>query len=351
MNKRILYSGCFFLILILSCAGQSGKKEIPQNQRGDIRIMFYNTENFFDTRDDSLTNDNEFLPVSDKHWTYQRYENKRLNTYKTIAAIGESEAPEIICMSEVENRQVLSDLIYKTPLEKYPYAVIHYDSPDIRGIDVGMLYRKDKLSVLSSQPIRIVFPDNITRKTRDILYARLCTSRSDTLHLFVNHWPSRRGGEEESEGYRQQVASVLSHKVDSILSCNPGAKIIITGDFNDEPSNKSLVATLGAATPAESINSKKLYNLSGLLAVNCQCGTYRYKSEWNMLDQFIVSGALLNEKSTIHTCNSCLHIADFPFLLSEEKKYGGTKPYRTYQGPKYLGGFSDHLPIYLDLFY
>jgi predicted extracellular nuclease len=354
MNASKIKISLLFLLmpasLPLTCIAQT-KDAVNQGVRGDLRIMFYNTENLFDTKDDSMTNDEEFLPGSEKNWTEARYQAKLLNIFKTIAAVGEKEAPEIICFAEIENRKVLNDLIRRTPLDKYPYRVIHYDSPDRRGIDVAVIYRSDLLGELDSKPIGIRFSFDSAASTRDILYVKLNTTRSDTIQLFVNHWPSRRGGEKQSEVNRAYVASVLRAKVDSLFHRNPASKIIITGDFNDEPQDKSLSVHLKAESFHDSVAADSIYNLSKLLLENCKCGTYRYKAEWNMLDQFLVSGSLLSARKSLHTCPECLHIGNYEFLHTEDKKYGGIKPFRTYQGPKYIGGFSDHLPIYLDLFY
>lgn len=320
-------------------------------ERGDIRIMFYNVENYFDTHDDTLTADEEFLPESEKNWNLFRYREKTLNLFKTLVAVGESRPPEIICFAEIENKRVLYELIRNTPLDKYKFEIIHFDSPDIRGIDVGLIFRKDLIHKIASQKINISFPFNSKRTTRDILYFKGLTANSDTLHIFINHWPSRRGGQQVSEPYRIYAAQVLRSKCDSILNLNSCANIIITGDFNDEPYNKSLSQALGAVSAEEQYHCSSLYNLSAMLGKECKCGTYRYRSHWNMLDQFIISGNLLLPQSNPKTGKECLHIAKFDFLLIEDKKYGGTKPFRTYQGPVYKGGFSDHLPIYLDLYY
>lgn len=313
--------------------------------------MFYNTENTFDTFNDTLFNDEEFLPESERRWTSTRYFNKLTNIFKTIAAIGEEEPPEIICLAEIENKRVLINLIQNTPLEKYNFEIVHYDSPDQRGIDVAVLCRRELIHVIGSKYIRINSSDNAIGKTRDILYLKISTNKADTIHLFVNHWPSRRGGKKQSEGKRLFVAKRLKQQVDSLLSVDPFSKIIITGDFNDEPKDHSLTQALQAELPNENIQSKLLYNLSGKMQAECDCGTYRFRTSWNMLDQFIVSGSLLKKGSGLHTCTDCLNIANFSFLLREDKKYGGMKPFPTYLGPSYQGGFSDHLPIYLDLFY
>jgi exonuclease III len=356
MNGLNKAKSSFILLLLVSgliitgCVFQKADAQ-PAKKRGDLRIMFYNTENSFDTFNDPVTNDEEFLPESERRWTPSRYYDKLTAIFKTIAAVGETSPPDIICFAEIENRKVLLDLLNKTPLEKYTYEIVHYDSPDQRGIDVAMLCRKDVIKPIFSQHLRISYSGNSENRTRDILYVKIQTNRSDTIHLFVNHWPSRRGGKTQSEGKRQFVAMKLKHKTDSILRTNPASKIIITGDFNDEPRDKSIFQSLNANLPGKNIQTDALYNLSGKMQADCNCGTYRYKANWDMLDQFIVSGSLLLSQHGLHTCIDCIDVADYDFLLREDKKYGGKKPFPTYQGPQYQGGFSDHLPIYLDLFY
>jgi len=341
MNRIFLTAVLIFLFCINFSYGQASP-----NKRGDIRIMFYNTENFFDTIDDPLTNDNEFLPGSAMKWNYGKYYKKVQSIYQVIAAVGEERPPEIIGFAEIENRKVLNDLIYKTPLEKYPYKIIHQESPDQRGIDVGLIYRSDIVKCLGSDFISIHFPGNENKKTRDILYFKALVN-NDTLHVFVNHWPSRLGGKKKSDSGRLWVAGVLKHKTDSLFKINPEAHIIITGDFNDEPQDKSLSSALGAANSSNQTSSTKLTNLSWNLKNNCKCGTYRFTNDWEMLDQFIVSSQLLNNSAF----SISLNIGKFDFLLKDDTKYGGYKPFRTYQGPSYKGGFSDHLPVYLDIYY
>ncbi len=337
-----------FSLQVLFCQSSFNNKE---NTRGDLRIMFYNTENLFDTFNDSLTNDEEFLPKGDKNWTYNRFRSKIINLYKTIVAIGENEPPEIICLAEVENKFVLLELINNTPLEKYSYEIVHFESPDRRGIDVGLLYRKDVIKSQTGHAIKIEFPNDLLKTTRDILYFEAVFNSGDTLYVFVNHWPSRVGGATKSEPFRMRAASVLRKSVDSLLFFNPCAQVIITGDFNDDPSNSSIKDSLQVKNSLAPFYCNKLYNLSERLSETCQCGTYRYRSTWNMFDQFIVSGALLTIDHGLKTCDTCIQIADFDFLLIDDEKFGGNKPYRTYLGPVYKGGFSDHLPIYLDLYY
>ncbi len=352
IKSKYLFPLPFLLVgLFSNTAFPQNNSLTSAGNRGDIRIMFYNVENYFDIYDDSLFADGEFLPGNDKNWNYYRYKEKTLHLFKTIAAIGETRPPEIICFAEIENKNVLFELTKNTPLEKYNFEIVHFESPDFRGIDVGLIFRSDVIQKLASQRIAVSFPSDPHRTTRDILHFKALVMRSDTLHVFVNHWPSRRGGQKASESKRMAAARILKEKTDSILLINPCANIVITGDFNDEPYDESLRVGFSALTLQENQECGILYNLSGLLRENCQCGTYRYGAHWNMLDQFIVSGKLLISDVGLRTCSECLQIAGFDFLLIEDKKYGGVKPFRTYQGPVYKGGFSDHLPIFLDLFY
>jgi hypothetical protein len=213
-----------------------------------------------------------------------------------------------------------------------------------------LLYLANKEKCLQSSFFEIIFPGNPKKKTRDILYFKGLVN-NDTIHVFINHFPSRKGGQKKSDPFRKLVASILRQKVDSLFKINPRANIIITGDFNDQPENKSLSVNLQALKVSENTEAGKLYNLSWVLKDKCKCGTYRLGAHWNMLDQFIVAGSLLNAKNNIITCEQCLHIGEFGFLLKEDKKYGGFRPYRTYLGPTYMGGFSDHLPVFLDLYF
>ncbi len=347
MNSQLKSLNILLLGLALTCQLFCQQHKALGN-RGDLRIMFYNTENFFDTINDPLHNDDEYLPGSPKNWNSIKYREKTMHVFKVIAAVGGEQPPEIVGFAEIENRQVLEDIIYKTPLEKFKYNIIHKESDDPRGIGVGLIYRPDKIKCLKYEFIKVVFPWDLKKRTRDIIYFE-ALAKKDTLHLFINHWPSRMGGQKKSNPNRRLVALLLKSKVDSILALNRHAKIIITGDFNDQPRNESIAVVLGAVKPDQRINNLKLYNLSWALKDSCHCGSYRYGAQWNMLDQFIVSGSLLTDNKHLSTCLQCVHVGDFDFLLLPDSKYGGYKPFRTYQGPIYKNGYSDHLPVYLDL--
>lgn len=313
--------------------------DLVQAQRGDVRVMFYNLENLFDTIDNPDTRDDEFLDKGDKHWSNYRYWRKINRTYQTIAAVGEDLPPEIVGVCEVEDFMPLYNLSHNTPLSKYPYSIVHKNSPDRRGIDVALLYQGDKVKLLSESFITIDFPTDSYKRTRDVLYA-VFRVQTDTLHVFFNHWPSRMGGQSHSEPFRVFLAETVLKHVDSIQLQSPDAKVLIMGDFNDEPHNASL----------QVLKKNGLYNFSADLAEKCNCGTYKYQSQWNMLDQVLVSPALF-EKKGLHTTKSSMHIFDDAFLIEPDNSKGGTKPYRTYIGPQYIGGYSDHLPVYIDLYF
>ena len=343
-----------FVILTSLFASSCFNKTTPgkylnnAGKRGDYRIMFYNVENFFDIYNDSLTQDDEFLPEGDKHWNYKRFTDKLNKLYKVIIAVGGWEAPEIIGLCEIENRYVLNRLVYDTPLSKFEYGIVHQDSPDIRGIDVALLFRKDKIRLLQKNFHNIIFPWDSPKKTRDILYFKGLALGKDTLHVFVNHWPSRHGGQLETEAYRVYVSSVLKEKVDSIFSKHKDPKIIITGDFNDGPENRSITETLAAGFKLDPVEPDRLYNLSYNLQDNKKSGTCKYKFNWEIYDQFIVSGPLISAPE-LKTSSADIHIFRADFLFEDDDIYSGIRPYRTYRGYTYTGGFSDHLPVYLDL--
>jgi endonuclease/exonuclease/phosphatase family metal-dependent hydrolase len=313
------------------------------DQQKVYRVMFYNIENLFDTYDDPLTQDDEFTPNGPKSWSNFRYEKKLLDLSKVIIASGEWSAPDIIGLCEIENFQVLLDLINKTPLKSFNYQIIHENSPDTRGIDVAMLYRPQFIKKISHKAIRIG-PESAW-KTRDILASTLVLNAADTIHFFVNHWPSRIGGKEKTEAKRVMVARTLRHQIDSIFSMNERSKIVVMGDFNDEARDKSMLEILNANPLNDIPYGNQLYNLS-FPDLKAGLGTLVFKEinhTWFLFDQIIVSGTLINHTG-ITVKNRKSTIFNQPWLLRNGR------PYRTYQGPIYKGGFSDHLPVFIDLY-
>ncbi len=336
----------FVLGIVVSCFGLTLLAQ-KTAERGDLRIVFYNAENFFDAKNDSLTLDDDFTPQGKTHWTFAKYKRKTNRIAQVLMAIGGWEMPELIGLCEVENARVLKELTKHSPLARFKYSFVHFDSPDERGIDVALLYQKEKFSVLHREPIRIQLDAKNEDKTRDILYVKGVTNTDDTLHLFVNHWPSKYGGILETATKRNAAAKRLRAKTDSILGQNSLAKIIIMGDFNTVPTSEPIRKTLGAKLEWEKTENG-LYNLSADWAENKNLGTHKFHGLWSVLDQFIVSGGVLKGAGILFTTPNDAHIFAPPFLL-EADKYGGQQPFRTHIGMKYNNGFSDHLPIYLDL--
>ena len=292
-----------------------------------LTFMELNCENLFDTRHDSLKNDQEFLPDGSYKWTPYRYWAKLNHLGQEIVAQSDP-VPDFVAMCEVENDSVMFDLTKRSLLRNAGYEYVMTSSPDERGIDVALLYQPASFALLHSHSIRIKpLPD--TRPTRDILYASGLLITGDTLHIFVVHAPSRRGGEQVSRPYRLLVASQLAEAVDSVYAISRDAKIIIAGDFNDYADSPAL----------QYLYEHHLINISSdAQGSHGAKATYRWHGEWRSLDQILCSPSLAARKQ------SCV-IGDLPFLLEDDEKYGGKKPYRTYLGPRYLGGYSDHLPL------
>jgi len=314
--------------------------------RGDrkMRIGFYNVENLFDPFDDPNTNDDWFTPEGEYRHTMYRYKAKLQSLAKVITALGGWEPIEVLGICEVENRYVLEGLTQQTGLKSFGYEIIHKDSPDGRGIDVAMLYRPEKFRPLHVDYKKVTFKHAPDRKTRDILYVKGLAVNNDTLHIFVNHWPSRYGGQLASEPGRFHVAEMVRNTADSILALNANANIIITGDFNDHPDDKSLLDYLKAKPDTVGVYHPDLVNL--MYPMQYKTGTHSFGGKWGILDMFITSTGLIygNAKTKIIRAQ----VFDMPFLIQEGAN-GTTRAWRTYQGPAYLGGFADHLPIILDL--
>ncbi len=304
-------------------------------------VMFYNVENLFDCEDDPRVNDNEFLPNKGKYWSPKRYTAKRENIARVIAAVGEGKAPVLVGLCEVENEEVVRQLVQYRPLSNLRYRYVHYESPDPRGIDVALLYQPRYFTPLETRPLPVIYTTG--KATRDVLYVKGVLASTDTLHIMVCHAPSRRGGEVASALKRQQAMSVVCQQVDSLLAAQSQAKILIMGDFNDTPVDKSIVDVLGAVPLQQLTDSTRLVNM-----MTDASGSYKYRGEWSQLDQLMVSPALLSGKGFVVE-NKKGYVYSAEFLLQDDATHMGKKPYRTYQGPRYLGGYSDHLPIYLRL--
>jgi predicted extracellular nuclease len=302
-------------------------------------MVFYNVENLFDTIDDPTKNDNEFLPSSKKKWNAKRYKEK-LGKLAEVITRTNAENPLFIGFAEVENRFVVSDLVTTGRLKETKYRIAHFESPDVRGIDVALAFDHSKFQLAKKEAIPIEIDGKPDFKTRDILYVNGFLFDSTKVHLFVNHWSSRRGGQKESEYKRIAAARKLKEKTNEILAENANANIIVMGDFNDYPTNSSIVDILDAGPQNSNtmfVNLLLPYHLMG-------AGSYNYKGEWGALDQFIVSRSLLDNKGLEIKNGQALIMYDEDFLYTN--KDGSKTPNRTYGGNNYYGGYSDHLAIY-----
>ena len=297
-------------------------------------IISYNCENLFDCRHDSLKNDTEFLPTSQRHWTFNRYWEKLNNLGRVIQQCGsESSLPDVTALLEVENDSTLIMLTKASLLKGAGYRYVMTDSPDARGIDIAIVYNPLTFKLESSYAIRPQI-DNIL--TRDILYAKGIARARDTLHIFGVHAPSRRNGQGATEPLRMQVMRRLMQSVDSIRDTSPDAKIILLGDFNDYSHNRALkeIAKNGFTEVSRGIKGLN-YDQTKVK------GTYKYQGRWNSLDHIFLSDRVMGQ---VRGC----FIYDAQWLLEEDAQ-GGYKPFRTYLGPIYHKGVSDHLPIVLQL--
>ena len=293
-----------------------------------LTFVELNCENLFDYRDDAGKDDAEYLPEATRHWTRKRYWRKLNNIAQELLSTSDEGIPNLIALCEVENDSVLIDLTRRSLLRNAGYEYLMTSSPDLRGIDVALLYSPFSFAPIRSYSIR-VNPIEGMRPTRDILYAEGQVASGDTLHVFVVHFPSRYGGERYSRPFRKAVADRLCLSLDSIQGLSPDAQILIAGDFNDDADSPAL----------RQIYQHGIRNLTGeVKGQNGVRGTYRYQGEWESIDHILGSSYIYNkvESSQIHAPK---------FLLEEEKLYGGYRPRRTYNGMRYQPGYSDHLPL------
>jgi endonuclease/exonuclease/phosphatase family metal-dependent hydrolase len=330
-----------FLTLLLLCpfAGYA------QPAKAEDIVMFYNLENLFDPIRDSSINDVDFSPGGQYGWTWSKLKAKTNAIAKTIIAAGNGNAPTLIGVCEVENRLVLKRLTEQTPLAKIGYDIVHRDSPDPRGIDVALLYRTDNFTVLHTAWFRVYYVSGSFR-TREILYAKGVLHELDTLHIFVNHWPSKLGGAAKSEPRRMRAAETLRAVTDSIFRTNPHANILVMGDFNDTPDSNPIVKGLHAVSDTACVAC--LHNLMLPIAARGE-GSLKYRKNWELIDQFFVSGNLLDTAAPMYCVPTEASIFRASFLLIPDEKFLGDKVRRTYEARKYTGGASDHLPIVLPI--
>ena len=334
-----------FVLILLSFVGQT-----QQHQYKSALIGFYNLENFYDTLNNPAVDDEEFLPNSERQYNTHVYLDKISRLSSVLAQMGTDVNPDGLALcgvAEIENDTVLNDLINLSTLKDRKLKFEHYDSPDKRGVDVGLLYNPKYFRVISSRPLFVRLPGGSKDSyfTRDVLYVKGILG-ADTVHVFVNHWPSRSGGEERSIPARAAAAGVCKLRVDSLMALNPNTKIIIMGDLNDDPISPSLVKVLQAKGKVADVGQTGLYN-PWMDFYKKGIGTLAYQDAWGLFDQILLSGAWLNkEQHELFYYKATIFNKEF--LVQKTGRYKGyTK--RTWDGTTYNYGYSDHLPVFVTL--
>lgn len=307
-------------------------------------IAFYNQENLFDTIPGA--NDVEFTPDGVNKWNSEKYYKKLEHMSDVISQIGSEMfpgGPMILGLSEIENRSVIEDLINTPKLKPSKYEIVHYESPDKRGVDVALIYRKDFFRFVSSRSVRLRMNDRPDWTTRDQLVVSGMFD-NELIHIIVNHWPSRSGGEKRSAPLRDAAAALTKSIVDSIYSTDPNSKILIMGDLNDDPVNNSVSKVLNAKGKIEDVKKGGLFNPMWSLYKE-GIGSIAYRDLWSLFDQIIVSEPLLGkDRSTLKFLKA--KVFNAPFIAQKTGQFAGY-PFRTYVGSTWQGGYSDHFPVYV----
>lgn len=341
MKRLLAFIVAFFLVVAVGHA-----------QKKPYKVVFYNLENFFDTVNDPDIKDDEFTPEGAKKWTVEKYNKKLGNVERVffdIASIDKS-YPIVIGVSEIENRNVLEDIVATPKLERANYRIVHYDSPDARGIDVAFLYRPDIFRIEGEKAIKVQFPDESNFRTRDLLAMWGKIEGEDFLFM-VSHWPSRLGGKEASEAKRIAVGKQMRSFADSLRQIKPELKVVMMGDFNDDPVDKSIIEGLGAKLKVKELEKGDFYNPYAAM-LKAGYGTLAYGDAWNIFDNIVVTENLVNDdkdKQRIQKAEGSKFYGNIfkrHYMVQKEGQYKGY-PLRTYVGNTFQGGYSDHFPVYI----
>jgi len=339
MIRSIIFSSVFCVIFSVSYAQEKVAYKVAC-------VGFYNLENLFDIYDDPKTNDAEYLPDGANLWDSTKYANKLNNMSTVIADLGKDVSPDgcaMIGVCEIENRGVLEDLVAMPQIKDRKYQIVHYDSPDVRGVDVGFLYQEKYFKLKNSASYHLTFANDPTYFTRDQL---IVTGEMDgeDVSVIVGHWPSRRGGQQKSEPRRIEAAQLARRIIDSLLTANPSAKIILMGDLNDDPVNKSVSDYIRAKGQISKVKTGDMYNTMYGHYKNGN-GTLAWNDAWNLFDQIIVSESFVSTDASTYVFHSA-HVYNKDYIKQKEGNYAGY-PKRTHAGGVYLNGYSDHFPTYI----
>ncbi len=337
IKSTILIS--LFILVTLSAFSQKNVNSLV--------VVSYNVENLFDTLNSPLFDDDAFTPAGSKKWTSDRYQKKLNDLAMVFDSLPGKELPAVIGLAEIENREVLEDLINTPRMQTKKFKIVHEDGVDPRGIECALIYRPEFFKYISHEYIPIEDSIDPEYLYRAILYVEGEGPGGDTLHIFMNHWKSRSGGMEATERQRILYAHAVRERLDIIFSGEVNPKVIVMGDFNDEPTNRSITHTLSVLNKRQNIQAGELYNLFYDAHNLNREGTYNYRGTWNMLDQIMVSYQLLNQEQGLTTEYDQGKIFSQEWMLYNNENYGAKLPSSTYGGPNYYGGPSDHLPVYV----
>lgn len=338
--KRLIFTALFVLLL---AAGFAQKP---------YKVLFYNVENLFDTVRDPEIKDREFTPKGPKRWTAAKYERKIRNIERVLFDIAAVDKiyPVVIGVSEIENRNVLEDLIATPKLAPANYRIVHYDSPDARGVDVAFFYRPDQFELEGSAAIRYTIDRIPDFKTRDIV-TMWGTIEQEPFYFMVAHWPSRRGGKESSSFLRERAAEIMRRAADSVRAANPKVKVVMMGDLNDDATDRSITEVIGARGDLRKVEPGGYFN-PYIEVLKSGIGTLAYDDQWNLFDNIIVSdnlvtgpsGTLQLQRVGDSKFYGCVFRA--PYLFQKEGQFKGY-PLRTFVGDNFQNGYSDHLPVFI----
>ena len=338
--KKLLLSVCLVGAMLVAIAQKPYK------------VVFYNLENLFDTINDPNKNDEEYLPEGARKWTTYRYNQKQANMSRVLFDIAAKDKnfPTVIGVSEIENRLVLEDLLATPKFARTNYRIVHYDSPDRRGVDCAFFYRPDQFHLEGSEAHRISFPGRPNFLTRDLV-AMWGKIEGEPFYFIVSHWPSRLGGKERSQHSRDFVAAKCKHICDSVRTVNPATKVVIMGDFNDDATDASVVDVLGAKGNLKKLEPNDMYNPFYAM-LKAGYGTLAYRDAWNLFDNIVVSenlatgstGALKIQKKEGAKFYGNIFIA--PYMVQKEGQYKNY-PLRSFVGSNFQNGYSDHFPVYI----
>ncbi len=359
MVKKNISRGFLLLlaIVVLGCSPKTAQHlsdtktstgEVSSNYKA-VAIGFYNLENLFDTDHDEGSADYTFLPHGDRAWTDAKYREKLSNMAFVISKIATDIVPSglsLLGVAEVENRGVLEDLLSQPSIADRHYGIVHYDSPDRRGIDVALLYNPAHFEVVRSRPVHVdLVTAEDTLYTRDILYVEGMLD-GDRIHILVNHWPSRYGGLERSQPNRIKAAKTCLSIVDSLRQNDPKAKVIIMGDLNDDPVNESVVGILKAKGKKKEVGDMNVFNPM-MDFYRRGLGSNAYRDNWSLFDQIMLSRALLDKNQDGYFFLKA-RVFNKKYLIQPSGQYKGY-PFRTFAGDHFQGGYSDHFPVYIVL--